>query len=165
MSTWLRRSRAALATGVTWAITWAIGGILIGVSSVLFPSLPWWDAFFAFFDAPLPMLAIPGFVGGLLFSGVLRVAGRRHRFHDLSLPRFAAWGALGGLLVALVPAALVGLGLATLAEGLGVGALVLALAGPLMLFSAVSAAGSLALARKGEDGMLEGGEEMRSLEP
>ena len=41
---------------------------------------------------PLPVLAIPGFFGGAFFSTVLGIAGRRHRFDELSLPRFAAWG-------------------------------------------------------------------------
>jgi hypothetical protein len=59
----------------------------------------------------LPALAVPGFVGGACFSVVLGIAGRRRRFEDLSLSRFAAWGALGGLLLSLVPAAMVAVGL------------------------------------------------------
>jgi hypothetical protein len=131
--------------GLTWAVAWAVVGVLIGVSSLLLPGLPW-DAFFAFYDAPLPTLALPGFVGGALFSMVLGTVGRRRRFDELSLRGFAAWGALGGLLLSLVPAALVALGLATVG---GLWQLTAIVAGPLALLSAASASGSLALARAG----------------
>ncbi len=99
---WLRRLRGVVGMGVIWAVGWAVAGLLVGVASRLLPWLPW-DAFFAIFDAPLPALAVPGFMGGMLFAGVLMVVGRRRRFEELSLLRFTAWGAVGGLLLALVP--------------------------------------------------------------
>jgi len=108
MNQWQRRIRGAIGMGLTWAAGWALAGLLIGVTSTLLPGLPW-DAFFEVFDAPLPALAIPGFCGGVLFSMVLGIAGRRRRFEELSLPRFAAWGAMGGVLLSLLPAAMVGL--------------------------------------------------------
>ncbi|MBV9880705.1 MAG: hypothetical protein JO180_09440 [Gemmatirosa sp.] len=148
MRTEVRRIRGAVGTGATWAVAWAVGGVLIGVASVLLPGLPW-DAFFDVFDAPLPALAVPGFVGGAIFSVVLGIAGRRHRFDELSLARFAAWGALGGLLLSLVPATLVALGLAHLGDGVaGLWRFTAAICGPLTLFSAASASGSLVLARR-----------------
>ena len=135
--------------GLTWAVGWALFGILIGVASKLLPGLPW-DAFFEFFDAPLPALAIPGFVAGALFSTVLGIAGRRRRFDELSLPLIAAWGALGGLLLSLVPAVLVAVGLATLGRpGLGLWQITATISGPLTLLSAGSASASLLLARRG----------------
>src|SRR5512139_1738757 len=112
MTSWLRRIRGAFGMGLTWAAGWALFGLLIGVTSVVLPDLPW-DAFFAVFDAPLPALAVPGFVGGALFSVVLGIAARRRRFDQLSMPRFALWGAVGGVLLSLVPAAMFALGLAT----------------------------------------------------
>ena len=105
--------------GLTWAIGWAFAGLLIGAGSVLLPGLPW-NAFFEVFDAPLPALAIPGFIAGMFFSTVLGVAGRRRSFDELSLTRFAAWGAAGGLLLTLFPFALVAVGLAS-REGSHVG--------------------------------------------
>ena len=133
--------------GLTWAIAWAVAGLLIGVASVLLPGLPW-AAFFAVFDAPLPALAVPGFVGGAIFSIVLSIAGRNRRFDELSLPRFTAWGAAGGLLLSLVPAAMVGVGQADIGRpGLGLWTLTAVIAGPLMVLSAASAAGTLLLAR------------------
>ena len=115
-----------------------IAGVLLGVTSLLFPALPW-APFFELFDAPLPALAIPGFVGGVLFALVLGIAARRRRFDELSLPRFAAWGAVGGVLLGLVPALLVAVGGATLREGLGVWQLALAIGAPLTLLSAAAA--------------------------
>ncbi|HEY0996539.1 MAG TPA: hypothetical protein VGD77_11160 [Gemmatimonadaceae bacterium] len=149
MGNWLRRIRGAVGMGVAWGIAWAIVGIGIGVSSRLLPFLPW-DRFFAVYDAPLPTLAIPGFVGGAIFSVVLGIVARRRRFDQLSLPRFAAWGAIGGVLLSLVPAALVSAGLVTLAVGgAGLWELTAMIGVPLTLLSAASAAGSLAIARKG----------------
>lgn len=151
MNKWLRRIRGAVGMGLTWAVGWALGGVLIGVTSVLLPGLPW-DSFFEVFDAPLPALAIPGFVGGALFSIVLGIAGRRRTFHELSLPRFAAWGAVGGLLLILFPFALVTVGLASTEGGkFDAWHIIAVISGPFIFLSALSAAGSLMLARMGED--------------
>ena len=98
---WLRRIRGALGMGLIWAAGWALVGVLIGLSWSLGLPMEW---FIEVFDAPLAALAVPGFVGGVVFSTVLGVAGRRRRFDELSLPRFGAWGALGGLLLGLAPA-------------------------------------------------------------
>jgi hypothetical protein len=137
--------------GLTWAAGWALAGVLIGVTSILLPGLPW-HFFSSVFDAPLPALAIPGFFGGVFFSMVLGIAGRRRSFSELSLARFAAWGAVGGLLLTLFPFALVAVGLAS-REGSDLGAwhVIAAIGGPFILLSAVSATGSLALARIAEN--------------
>jgi hypothetical protein len=147
MKKWLTRIRGAVGMGLTWAVGWAVAGVLIGVASKLLPGLPW-DSFFEVFDAPLPAMAVPGFFGGVFFSIVLGIAGRRHRFSELSLPRFAVWGAVGGLLVLLFPFALVAVGLAS-REGSSIGTgQIIAVMGPLLiLLGAASAAGSLMLAR------------------
>lgn len=142
----MRRIRGAIGMGLTWAVAWAISGILIGALSNLFPG-PLWDAFFSVFDAPLPALAIPGFVGGVLFSIVLGVAARHRRFEELSLPRFATLGAVGGLLLSLVPATLI---LMDPESAAGIWQVTAVLGVPFTLLSATSATGSLLLARKGE---------------
>lgn len=161
MKKWLKRIRGAIGMGLTWALGWAVAGVMIGVASKLLPFLPW-DSFFEVFDAPLPAFAIPGFFGGVFFSMVLGIAGRRRRFRELSLPLFAAWGAVGGLLLTLFPFALVAVGLAS-REGSDIGAwqIIAVISGPFILLSAVSAAGSLMLARLGEDrGSLEASEDV-----
>ncbi len=144
MKKWLRRIRGAVGMGLTWAAGWALFGVLIGITSLLLPGLPW-DLFFEVFDAPLPALAIPGFVGGAFFSMVLGIAGRRRRFDELSLPRFAAWGAVGGLLLGLFPAAMVAVGLAS--ANVDVWLFTAVIIGPLSLLGAVSAVGSALLFR------------------
>jgi hypothetical protein len=150
MKKWLRRIRGAVGMGLAWAVAWAIAGLAIGLASILLPGLPW-DAFFEVFDAPLPALAVPGFFGGVFFSTVLGIAGRRRRFSELSLPRFAAWGAAGGMLLTLFPLALVAVGLASTAgadtslwQSLAV------VGGPFILLSAASAAGTLLVARRAQ---------------
>ena len=141
MSRWLLRLRGAIGMGLTWAFAWAMVGLLIGVAMEFFGVPMGW--FVQVFDAPLPALAVPGFLSGATFSTVLGVAGRRRRFDQLSLPRFTLWGALGGLLVGLVPLVVGG-------PGIPPGAVVVML-GALTVLSAGSAAGSLALARMAED--------------
>ena len=153
MGSWLRRIRGAVGMGVTWAVGWALAGVMIGVSSVLLPGLPW-EIFFDVFDAPLPALALPGFVGGVIFSGVLGIAGRRRRFDELSLPRFATLGAIGGLFLGLIPVAAV-------AEGTAGVALLAGIVATVTLLSAASASVSLMLARMAEDQeLLEAGAEV-----
>ena len=146
---WVRRIRGAIGMGVTWAIAWGLVGLLIGASSILLPFLPW-DVFFKWFDAPLPALGVPGFFAGVLFSFVLGVVARKRRFNELSMTKFTAWGAAGGALLSLVPAALVSVGLATPAPGLNIWLATAVIAPPLILLCAGSAAASLAIARKGE---------------
>jgi hypothetical protein len=148
MQKWPIRMRGAVGMGLTWAAEWVLAGLMIGVGSKLLPGLPWhW--FFDNFDAPLPALAIPGFFGGIFFSIVLGIAGHRRRFHELSLPVFAAWGALGGLLLTLFPLALAAVGLATL--NVSPWRIIAGFGGPFMLLGAASAAISLTLARRSAD--------------
>ena len=147
---WLRRVRGAIGMGLTWAAGWAVGGVLIGVSSLLAPGLPW-GAFFRVYDAPLPTLAMPGFIGGVIFSVVLGLAADRRSLDELSVPRFAAWGGLAGLLLSSIPDLLLLMGMATRTEtALGPGTLTAMIAVPLTALCAASAAGSLLLAKKAQ---------------
>jgi len=125
--------------GLIWAIGWAVvgGGVMEGIVDPDGKILDMWPQ----------TLAIPGFLGGVVFSIVLGIAAGRRRFDELSLPRFGAWGALAGLL----------LGVFAVGPGLASGVLplwlrVAVIIGPLTLLSAASASGSLALARRGERG-------------
>ena len=147
MKRWLRRIRGAVGMGLTWAVGWALVGVLIGLSWSLGLPMGW---FVEVFDAPLPALAIPGFFGGAVFSMVLGIAGRRHRFDELSLPRFGAWGAVGGLLLTVPIVTVSTLSLIPAAVAIGIVA----------LLSAGSATGSLMLARVAEDRELLDGAEV-----
>lgn len=150
MTLWGRRIRGALGMGVAWALIWAAFGLLVGAASNVLPFLPW-RYFFDIWDAPLPALGMPGFIGGIFFSIILGRAAARSRFEDLSIPRVAAWGAAGGLLLSLVPAAMVGVGMAHMREGLGIWRLTSIIAPPLMILSSVSAAASLFIAGFGRN--------------
>ena len=127
----LRRVRAALVLGVTWAITWGgVGGLIMeGI----------FDRHGRILDMWPQTLAIPGFLGGVIFSIVLWATEGRRRFEELSVGRAAAWGALAGLV--LCGLAISVLGFSTLTRA----ALIVA---PVTLLTAASAAGSIALARK-----------------
>jgi len=137
MSKWLRRIRGAVGMGLAWAMAWFAAGMVLLL--IVGPDAA---------DVPFPLgFGLLGFLAGATFSGVLGIAGGRRTFDQMSLPRFAGWGALGGLLFAVI---------FVLAAGLGGG--VLLVLGPVFaLSSAASAAGSLALARKAEDQELIGG--------
>ena len=143
MNNWLRRIRGALGMGVAWAV----GGALVGgVMEFIANFVPQLNAV----DMWIPLFAMPGFIGGAVFSVVLGIAARRRKFNELSLSQFATMGAIGGVL----------LGVLALAAGAGGDApLVLRAAwaiGPITLFSTAAATGTLALARMGEPRKLPG---------
>ena len=141
MSRWLKRVRAAVIMGLAWAVVWAPVGVLIGI--VVDPDGSMDEMWVA-------AGAYPGFLGGVLFAAVLGIVAAHRRLDALSLRRFAAWGAGAGLLVGALPFAL----------GTGSGAspawLPAAIISTITVLSAVSAAGSLALARRPERGALPG---------
>ncbi len=154
MKKWLRRIRGAIGMGLTWAAGWALVVVLMGVTTILLPGTGLEVIFEAADDELLMVMVLPAFAGGVVFSTVLGIAGRRRRFDELSLPQFAAWGAIGGLLLGLIPAAAVAVGEGSLATA----ALII---GPVTLLSAVSASGSLMLARIAEDrALLEASEDV-----
>ena len=144
MKNWLRRVRGAVGMGLTWAV----GGFVVGSGIEMIHNV-WPNSLGSLVDIWPATLALPAFFGGVVFSTVLVIAGRRRRFDELSLPRFAAWGALGGLLVSLIPAAMVAMGVVTLNVPLW--PFTAALVVPLTLGSAIAASGSLAVARMAED--------------
>ncbi len=115
----LRRIRSAFLTGLTWAFAWSFIGtsfmVLLGVDHR------------ATTDMINPYAGM-GLIGGGAFSVF------RRRFDEMSLPRFAAWGAAGGLLLSVLfgPETLVTLSIGTL---LGAG----------------SAAGSMVLVRRADE--------------
>lgn len=143
MKSWLRRIRGALGMGLTWGATGFVAGMAIELIHNLWP-----NPIGAAVDIWPAVLAYPAFLGGVAFSVVLGIAGRRRRFDELSVPVVAAWGAVGGVLVSLAPAAMVAVGLAS--ANLPVGQITLALLGPFTVGGAVAAAGSLLMARRAE---------------
>jgi hypothetical protein len=146
MEKWRRRIKAAIGLGLTWAFAWfAAGMVLLFIVG------------FGAADVPFPLFfGLLGFFAGATFSGVLGLLGRRRRFDQMSLPRFAVWGALGGVLLAGGVVALnVLFGDTATLDFLPTFFSVFGVAG------AASAAGTLALARMAEDPRsLEAGEDV-----
>ena len=136
MTKWLQRSRGAIGIGLTWAAGWAPIGAITGwvTGMVLGFPLGVVTANYAV------MFGVLGFIGGTIFSTVLSLAEGRRSFNQLSLPRFVAWGGLGGLLLG---------GLAVTAGLLGAGLTMLGavITGASTLLGAGSAAGTLVIAR------------------
>ena len=138
MRKWLKRIRGALGMGLAWAVVWAGVGALIEVVTMVLGISSAMDVL-----ERAAAFAIMGFIGGAAFSVVLGIAEGRRRFDEMSLPRFAGWGAVGGLLmmalVLAVSASAVTLPFVLVAGVVGA------------LMGAGSAAGSLALARRADD--------------
>jgi len=98
-----------------------------------------------------------GFFSGATFASVLRLTEGRRRFDQLSLPRFTAWGAVGGLVLGSVVAAG---DLLRAGDPLVVDVLT---AGVTALLGAGCAATSLVIARMGDDrDLLEEGSTVES---
>ena len=123
----LRRIRGAIGMGLTWGAAWAAAGTVLAVVT----------RFKA--DAPFPLIfAVLGFIAGVIFSAILALTESRRGFDQMSLPRFAVWGATGGLLLSAV---------FSKAASLGWGD-VLVIAPTFAVACAACASGSLALARR-----------------
>ncbi|HEX5970500.1 MAG TPA: hypothetical protein VFY85_01155 [Gemmatimonadaceae bacterium] len=129
----LRRVRGAIGMGLTWALAWGGAGVVMAVIT----------GFTA--DVPFPLFfALLGFIAGVIFSAVLALTAGRRSFDQMSLPRFATWGAVGGIVMSAFFARAASLEWGDL---LMVGA-------TFAIASALCATGSLALARRATRGEL-----------
>lgn len=91
MRKWLRPIRGAIGMGFIWAAAWfAVGSVprwVLGINA----------------DVPFPLLfGVLGFIAGVAFSGILVLTEGRRSLDQMSLPRFAGWGAMGGLLLSVL---------------------------------------------------------------
>jgi len=127
MGKWMRRIRGTIGMGLTWAAAWAAAG-----------SVPRW--LFGFnTDAPFPIIfGVLGFIAGVIFSGLLMLTEGRRGFDEMKFSRFAAWGAVGGFLLSAAFTRAASLGWAD----------ALVIAPTFAVACAISASGSLALARR-----------------
>jgi len=129
MGKWMRRIRGAIGMGLTWGVAWSIVGMV-----------PRW--LFGFnTDAPFPLIfGVLGFIAGVIFSGLVMLTEGRRGFDQLRLPRFAAWGAVGGFLLSAIFTRAASLGWAD----------AFMIAPTFAIAGAICASGSLALARRAE---------------
>jgi hypothetical protein len=133
----LKVLRGAIGMGVTWALGWFGAGM--GLRLIIGPGVG---------DVPIPIVfAMFGFISGVTFSGVLTLTAGRRRFDEMSLARFAGWGAAGGVLLSGI-----------LAATAGPAGQSLLMVPALALAGAVSAAGTLSLARRADTPRLLDGE-------
>lgn len=134
MKQWLRWIGGAVLMGVIWAAVWtAVGAIVGGFDPNGRRDEVWLG----------PAIGMqPGFLGGVICSVLIAIVANRRRLAELSILKVVACGGAAGLLVGLLPFAInkppgeVALWL--------VAAVVI---GSMTVLGAVSAAGSLALAR------------------
>ncbi len=126
----LKRIRGAVGMGLAWAVVWAGVGAIVGVVTTV---LGLYHPASEIIEGAAYGVIL-GFVAGATFSTALGISEGRRRFDEMSLPRFALWGALGALLL----------------SGYVQGADIVVY-GVLPLLGAGCAAGSLALARRADD--------------
>jgi hypothetical protein len=111
--------------------TWAAALFAVG-------SVPRW-VFGVETDVPIPLVfATFGFLAGITFSALLVLTEGRRSFDQMSIRRFAGWGAISGLLLSALWANAVSLSWGE----------VLVIAPTFALACAVCASGSLAVARR-----------------
>jgi hypothetical protein len=153
MKNWKRRIRGALGMGLAWAVAWFGAGMALMLGLLLTTGSTG-------ADVPYPLgFGALGFVAGVTFSGVLGFIEGNRSFDQMSLPRFAGWGAAGGFLFSVVFVSVV-----SLSEGPAFFGN-LAVLGPVFAMAgAGSAAGILALARRAEEReVLDTAEDMSEL--
>ncbi|MEO7996472.1 MAG: hypothetical protein ABI852_03450 [Gemmatimonadaceae bacterium] len=123
--------------GLTWAVVWAPIAVVIG-TQVIDPSDTmdemWWM-----------VGAMPGFISGVVFSVVLGTAARRRRLEELSIVRVGGWGALAGLATGILPFLIGDAG------DQSIWPLAMVVIPTFTLVSALSAAASLAVARRAQN--------------
>ena len=135
MAKWWRRIRGAAATGLLWAVVWAPMAVIIGTQLI--------DPTDSMDEMWVMVGALPGFVSGVIFSGILGIAAHRRRLDELSVRRTGAWGALSGSITGIIPF-LIG-------SANGNAWLLAAIIIPTFaVVSGLSAAASLALAQRGD---------------
>lgn len=131
MTVWNARIRRTVGMGLGWGAAWFTAGLVLARVPGFFSDLP-----FALIFAPLGMAC------GLIFSGLLGVVNDRPGWTGLSLARGVACGAVSGLLLSGVMVA------GAIFRGAPVWPEFMLFGPPLSIGSAVTAAGSVAVARR-----------------
>ena len=94
MKQWMSGIRGTVLMILLWVIGWGLGfgGIMEAFIDPDGEILDVWPTF----------LAIPGFIGGIVFSAMLAIAERRRSFNEVPLFRFALWGAVTGIVLGVL---------------------------------------------------------------
>ena len=91
MKKWMSGIRGAILMVVLWVIGWGLG--FGGIMEAFV------DPDGKIGDIWLTMLAVPGFLGGIIFSALLLVTERGTSFDKINLFHFALWGAATGIVL------------------------------------------------------------------
>jgi hypothetical protein len=95
MTSWWKGVRTTVLAGLAWAVAWAPIAVLIGIT-IIDPDNS--------MDEMWPAIgAYPGFFCGVVFCSLLGIVDRHHRLAETALPRPFVLGAVGGLLVGVLP--------------------------------------------------------------
>ena len=93
MNKWMSGVRGAILMVVLWLIGWGLG--FGGIMELVDPDGKIQDVW-------PTLLAIPGFIGGVIFSVLLLIVERGRSFDQITLVRFALWGAVAGVVIGLL---------------------------------------------------------------
>jgi hypothetical protein len=101
-----QRVRGAAGTAILWAAAWLLVGLAFGIyraGTVPDPDFPVTASWRVRIVATATAIwTVWGAVSGTVFAFALTVAERRHSLDELSMPRFALWGALGSMMLPAV---------------------------------------------------------------
>lgn len=134
MKYFTQRIRDAVLMGLAWAVVWAPVAVVVGTMII--------DPDDSMDEMWVAVGAYPGFLCAVIFSAVLAIADRGRRLSEVSLARAGAWGAVAGLLVGVFPFTV-----GTATSALPLWQLATLVIGSFTLMSAVSAVGSVLVAR------------------
>ena len=93
MKKWMSGFRGGVLIVVLWVIGWGLG--FGGIMELVDPEGRIQDVW-------PTVLAVPGFVGGLIFAALMAFSERGHSFDQVSLLRFALWGGATGVVLGLL---------------------------------------------------------------
>lgn len=93
MKKWMSGISGALLVVALWVVGWGLG--FGGIIELIDPDGKVQDIW------PV-VLAIPGLIGGVLFAGMLLFGEGGRSFDEVSLLRFALWGAATGVVIGLL---------------------------------------------------------------
>ena len=93
MKKWMSGIRGAIAMIALWVAGWGLG--FGGIMEIVDPEGKVQDVW-------PTLLAMPGFIGGIIFFVLLAIGERGRSFDEISLIRLAVWGAATGVMLGLL---------------------------------------------------------------
>ena len=128
-----RRIFVVILVALAWAVVWSPVGVLTGI--IVDPGGSMDEMWVA-------IGAYPGFLCGAVFSAVVGIAEGRRRLNEIVLSRVAAWGAVSGLVVGVIPFVL-----GTVNTALPLWLWSIVTVGAVTILSSASAVGTASIAR------------------